>query len=262
MHRPTRTTIALICLLGCAGLPVQARDVPSVPEPAAEPAATRTEAATALSPFLATYDAYYKGRRAGDATMQVVRDGERWRVDLSIRGDRGLAGLTRLNIQQSTVFEEHDGQFKPLSQSTVRKALLMGKEVTGSYDWERMQAHWDGDLKKARRQPIPLQPGDMSALLINLAVIRDAFAHAGAALRYRFVDGGRVREHVYQVGQAPENISVSDMSYEALKVARVEDGGDETILWVADGVPTPIRILQRKDGQDEIDLRLVEYQGA
>ena len=33
-------------------------------------------------------------------------------------------------------------------------------------------------------------------------------------------------------------------------------------LWVANGVPTPIRILQRKDGEDEIDLRLTEYRGV
>ena len=33
------------------------------------------------------------------------------------------------------------------------------------------------------------------------------------------------------------------------------------ILWVADGVPTPIRILQREEGQDSYDLRLVEYKG-
>ena len=257
MRRPT-TTIALLCLLCVAAAPALAQT--PVPPTEAETATGSARVAPALTPFVATYDAYYKGRQAGDATMQVVRDGERWRVDLSIRGDRGLAGLTRLNIQQSTVFDEHDGLFRPLSQSTVRKAILMGRQVTGSYDWERMQAHWDGDLKKNRRQPIPLQAGDMSALLINLAVIRDA--RPGRSLQYRFVDGGRVRDHAYQVAETPETIAVGDMSYAALKVARIEDDGDETILWVADGVPTPVRILQRKDGQDEIDLRLVEYQGA
>ena len=32
--------------------------------------------------------------------------------------------------------------------------------------------------------------------------------------------------------------------------------------WVASGVPTPVRILQRTDGEDAIDLRLIEYQGT
>ena len=109
-------------------------------------------------------------------------------------------------------------------------------------------------------QPVPLQPGDMSALLMNLAVIRDAAP--GKQLDYRVVDNGRVREYQYTVAAEPENVTVEDLSYSALRVSRSNGGNDETIFWVADGVPTPVRILQREDGQDGIDLRLVEYQGA
>lgn len=45
-------------------------------------------------------------------------------------------------------------------------------------------------------------------------------------------------------------------------VSRTNGGNDETILWVARGVPTPVRILQREDGEDGIDLRLVAYEGV
>ena len=35
------------------------------------------------------------------------------------------------------------------------------------------------------------------------------------------------------------------------------------IVWIADGVPTPVRILQLDDdGEDDVDLRLIEYQGV
>ena len=47
-----------------------------------------------------------------------------------------------------------------------------------------------------------------------------------------------------------------------MRVARSNGGNDETIFWVANGVPTPVRILQRENGQDTLDLRLVEYQGV
>ena len=50
-----------------------------------------------------------------------------------------------------------------------------------------------------------------------------------------------------------------------MRVSRVEDAnaqGDETVIWVASGVPTPIRMLQREDGEDTYDLRLTEYQGV
>lgn len=252
-------TLSLAPLLLVAFAAPMAAQPQSAPPPA--PAVTAAAQGPALEPFLATYEAHYQGKPAGSATMQLVRDGEaRWRIDLVIHGERGIAGLARLNLQQSTVFDAHDGTLRPLTQATARKALLFGKEVTGTYDWATMQARWDGDLKKERRRPQPLQPGDMSALLINLAIMRDAAP--GATLHYRMVDLGRVREYVYQAAAEPETLAVGDMSYDALRVARTASDGDQTVVWVASGVPTPIRILQRKDGEDEIDLRLVEYRGV
>lgn len=218
-------------------------------------------AAAELQPFVASYAAHNAGKPAGSATMRLLRqDGPRWRIDLDIDGNRGLAGLAGLNIDQSTVFDEVDGQYRPVSQSTLRKALFFGRSSVGSYDWNARTARWTGDLKDARQRPIALQDGDMSGLLINLALLRDAAP--GKALRYRFVDGGRVREHAYLVSAATENIVVGDLAYEALRVSRSNGGNDETIVWVADGVPTPVRILQRENGRDGIDLRLIEYSGV
>ena len=59
-----------------------------------------------------------------------------------------------------------------------------------------------------------------------------------------------------------ESISVGDLSYDAMRANRIQDGGDDTLIWVASGVPTPIRILQRENGSDTTDLRLIEYKGA
>ncbi|HRN61575.1 MAG TPA: DUF3108 domain-containing protein [Luteimonas sp.] len=227
------------------------------------PASATAPAARVLQPFLATYEAWYDGKPAGTATMQVVRDdaAARWRVDLGIRGNRGFAGVVGLNLEQSTVFDEANGIFRPLSQSTVRKAAaLFNRKVTGTYDWHANTAQWTGDIKKTRREPVPIRYGDMSGLLINLAVIRDA--EPGKALHYRFVDGGRVRDYDYQVAAQTEPVTVAELSYEAMRVERTNGGNDETIFWIADGVPTPVRILQREDGEDAVDLRLVEYRGA
>ena len=196
------------------------------------------------------------------SAFELVRgDGPgRWRIDLTIHGERGIAGLARLNLQQSTVFETHDNQYRPISQALVKRVFLSNRKTVGVYDWNARSARWTGDVKETRRRPVPLQSGDMSGLLINLAVIRDA--RPGARLQYRFVDGGRVREYRYQAEQAPEIVPVGEMSYSALRVSRTNGGNDEMIIWVADGVPTPVRILQREDGEDRIDLRLIEYQGV
>lgn len=218
-----------------------------------------TSRAAELQPFVASYDAWYAGKPAGTATMQVVRDDDaRWRVDLGIRGNRGFAGVVGLNLEQSTVFDEANGIYRPLSQSTVRKAaVFFNRRITGTYDWHSNTAQWTGDLKAERRAPVPIRYGDMSALLINLAVIRDAAP--GKALHYRFVDGGRVRDYDYRVADRTEPVTVAELSFEAMRVERTNGGNDETIFWIADGVPTPVRILQREDGEDAVDLRLIEY---
>lgn len=214
-----------------------------------------------LEPFLARYEARYHAKPAGDATLKVVRlQSPQWRVDLGIEGRRGMAGVLGLNVQQSTVFDEIDNAYRPLSQSTVRKGLFLGRKSVGSYDWAKASARWQGDLKKRHQQPVALLPGDMSGMLINLAIVRDA--RPGAVLRYRFVEGGRVRDHSYQVSAAPETVEVGELSYSTLRVARTNGGNDETVVWIAQGVPTPVRILQRENGEEAVDLRLIEYQGT
>jgi Protein of unknown function (DUF3108) len=230
---------------------------PPMDEPLAE------DIAPALQPFVARYEAHYHAKPAGDATLKVVRLGPpQWRVDLGIDGRRGMAGILGLNVQQSTVFDvsENDAgsTYRPLSQSTVRKGLVLGRTATGIYDWTHASAQWRGDLKKRHRAPVALRTGDMSGLLINLAIVRDA--RPGAILRYRFVESGRVRDHIYQTSTAPETVVMGELRYSALRVARINGGNDETVVWVVAGVPTPIRILQREDGEDAVDLRLVAYE--
>lgn len=244
--------------------PPQATSTPVEPAPATPPATEPAAAvfeAQPLAPFKASYAAWYKGKPAGSATLQVVRDGQDWRLDLEIVAEHGVVSLLRLNIQQSTVFQVLDGDvYRPLSQSTVRKGMFLGKSLTGTYDWSAHSARWEGDIKKERRAPVPLQEGDMSSLLLDLAIMRDA--GPGKALSYRVVDNGRARQYHYAVSSQTEIVPVGDMSYDALRVARTNAGNDEQIFWVASGVPTPVRILQRDDGEDSVDLRLIDYQGV
>lgn len=216
--------------------------------------------AQSLEPFVANYQVVRAGRTLGEATMQVVRgEGPRWRVDLGMHGT-GIIGLAGINAEQSTVFDTIHETYRPLTQSTLRKTLFTRKQTVGTYDWRSLSARWTGDVRKTRQAPVALQAGDMSGLLINLAVIRDA--QPGKTLSYRFVDDGRVREHRYTVAPELEQVTVGDIGYNAMRVTRVQSGNEETVIWVVDGVPTPIRMLQREDGVDTYDLRLVEYKGV
>lgn len=214
----------------------------------------------ALQPFVASYEVYRGGHKLGNATLQLVRQPpQRWRVDLIMHGT-GLLNLAGVNAEQSTVFDVLGQTYRPLTQATVNKTLFTDEQSVGIYDWLARSAVWQGDIKQSRRDPVALQPGDMSGLLINLAVIRDA--QPGKRLNYRYVDTGRVKPHHYVVADENQSITIDGISYSAMRVERIEDDNEQTVIWVANGVPTPIRILQRENGEDTYDLRLVQYRGA
>jgi hypothetical protein len=233
----------------------------STPVPQAIPATGNTvETAPQLEPFVASYLVYRDGKPLGEATMQLVRQQPpRWRVDLVMQGTRGLMGLAGLNAEQSSVFDQIGETYRPLTQATVNKLLFKRKQTIGIYDWASGSANWQGDVKESHRRPIALQAGDMTGLLINLAVIRDAAP--GQTLHYRFVDDGRMRQHTYVVADELESITVAGMTYKAMKATRSKDNED-TLIWVVKNVPSPIRMLKRENGKDVYDLRLVEYKGV
>jgi len=213
-----------------------------------------------VEPFVARYEAWYDGSRAGAATMQLVRQPDQhWRIELTLNGSRGMAWVMGLTLEHSTVFEQsEDGQLRPLSQQQIQGSRLNTKRSSGHYDWQAGSAQWRGDLKPHRQHPIALQPGDVDGLLLNLALTRDATP--GRTLDYRYVDAGRMRPHTYQAAAQTETIQISGRSWQALRVERSNADNDATIVWVAEGLPVPLRILHRKDGKDQIDLHLIDCQ--
>ncbi|GAB2624655.1 DUF3108 domain-containing protein [Novilysobacter erysipheiresistens] len=201
--------------------------------------------ALAVEPFTADYQASYMGMQAnGQMTLAPAGD-DRWRYSLNI--SNALASLS-----QSTVFEEHNGHWRPISSKDSSNVLVKKSDKRAEYDWSKGVASWSGDVKADRAGPVKLKPGDMDALLINLALVRDL--EAGKPLHYRMVDNGRVKQMNYKVA-GKEQISVGGEHKQATKLVNT-DGDKQTIAWVVDGMPVPARILQRKDGEDAIDLQV------
>ena len=202
-------------------------------------------AAGDIKPFTAEYQANYLGVQGIGRMVLEQAGGNRWRYSLDIGGSMA-------NLNQTTVFEDSNGQWRPISNSDTSALLVKRKQKNATYDWSRGEARWTGDVKADRAGPVKLQNGDLDAMLINLALARDVAA--GKPLRYRMVDDGRVKQLNYQVS-GKESITVAGKARQATKVTRV-DGDKQELVWVVDGMPAPVRILRRKGGQDEMDLRL------
>ena len=197
-----------------------------------------------LKPFNADYVASYMGMEAS-ARMSLAQTGAQWKYSLSIKSS--LASLS-----QTTTFDEQGGHWRPLSGTDNASVVIKKVNKQANYDWAHGVATWTGDVKPDRAGPVKLQAGDLDAMLINLAIARDVAA--GKPLKYRMVDEGRAKDLVYTVS-GKEQITVGGKAHQATKVSRT-DGNKQTLLWVVDGLPAPARILQRKDGEDEMDLKL------
>lgn len=199
-----------------------------------------------LKPFTAIYDVSYMGM-GGTGTMTLASaGGDRWNYGLRI--DSAVAMLN-----QSTTFAANGGAWRPLSNNDSSSLLIRKTGRQATYDWSSREARWSGDVKPDRAGPVALRDGDLDAMLVNLAIPRDVAA--GKPLDYRMVDNGSARTlHYSVVGR--ETIQVGGKPQSATKVERTSDGGKEQIVWVVDGLPVPARILQRRGGKDEMDLKL------
>ena len=201
--------------------------------------------AWAIKPFTADYQASYMGMQ-GNGRMTLVADGaNRWKYSLAVTSP--LA-----NLSQTTVFEDIGGKWRPISGTDKSQVLAKRQNKNASYDWSKGVASWTGDVKPERAGPIKLQTGDLDALLINLAIVRDV--QAGKPLSYRMVEDGRVKQLDYSVA-GKEQITVGGQAKQATKVVSTQ-GEKQTIAWIVDGMPVPARILQRDKGEDAIDLRV------
>ena len=135
-------------------------------------------AAPSLKPFDAEYVANYMGME-GEAHMQLAQTGAQWKYSLRIQSS--LATLS-----QVTTFDENGGQWRPLSGSDNASVLIKKTSKNAQYDWAKGVATWTGNVKPDRAGPVDLKPGDLDAMLVNLAIARDVTA--GKPLRYRMVD--------------------------------------------------------------------------
>ena len=201
--------------------------------------------AAAVEAFTAQYQASAMGMQ-GDGQMSITSQGNnRWQYSLTIKNQL-------VDLSQKTVFDEQNGWLRPLSSVDLSRVLVKKKAVNANFDWSKNQATWNGDVKPERAGPVALKTGDMDALLVNLALVRDVAA--GKPLSYRMVENGSAKTMSYQVA-GKEKITIGGQSRDATKIVRTS-GNKETIVWVVPKMPVPARILQREDGQDSIDLQL------
>lgn len=208
--------------------------------------------AWAVEGFTANYQASALGMQGAGRMTLVQQPGNRWQYSLNVSNQL-------VDLSQSTVFDVQNGWLRPLSSSDVSRLLVRKKSVDTNYDWSAKQATWSGDVKPDRAGPVPLQSGDMDALLINLAIVGDVAA--GKPLKYRLVENGSAKPLAYAVA-GKEPLTVAGKTYTATKLVQQDSGKRQMIVWIVPDMPVPARILQRENGDDSIDLTIQSWQST
>ncbi len=207
----------------------------------AAPAAQAAE----LKPFHATYRASYNNM-AANATMSLApAGGDRWTYSMNVQN--ALAQLNRT----STV-DASGAQLRPVSNRESSSMLVKKRSKQASFNWANAQATWSGDVKADRRGPVKLQAGDVDGMTLNLALVQDALA--GKPMRYRLIENGKAKPVTFS-SAGRENVTVAGKAMQATKVTG-SDGDSRMTVWVVQGIPVPVRIQQRDDDGDTIDLSL------
>lgn len=201
--------------------------------------------AAELKAFNASYRANYNNM-AANATMSLAPAGaNRWTYGMKVQN-------ALVQLDRSSTVDASGSQLRPIGNRETVNMLVKKKSKQANFDWSSGQATWSGDVKADRRGPVKLQTGDVDGMTLNLAIVRDALA--GKPMRYRLIENGKAKPLAFS-NAGKESVTVEGKPMQATKVTG-NDGDSRMTLWVVDGIPVPVRIQQKDDDGDTIDLRL------
>lgn len=191
------------------------------------PATVRAEAP--IAPFQADYEVLRNGRAVGSSRIELADLGDgTWRWRSSTTGERGMASMVGLRIDQEMRFRWHDGLPKPIESHYRQRATLGNREVRVSYDWDALR-YTLVDRKGEHRHPLVEGASDRygsgAALVALLAAGRNDFeidvAYPDGLRAWRFRVSGQ------------ETVDTPSGPVQAQRLERVRAGDDDrsTVSW-------------------------------
>lgn len=215
-------------------------------------------AQTPVPAFDAEYEVIRNGKAVGSSRVSLRREGDHWRYSSDTSGDRGMAALVGLQVQQHTDFLWLDGQPRPLSSRYEQKATLSNRSVLVRYDWDAGRYHLS-DRRGEHEHDLPVNTVDRYGSGIAIAT-RLAAGEREFELPVAHADGIRVWR--FRVS-GEETVETTSGRVQALRVERVrEDSDRSTISWhdpQRDHIA--VRMLQHED-RNVIESRLHSYRSA
>jgi hypothetical protein len=220
-------------------------------------AATALAQDAPLAPFIAEYEVQRNGKAVGSSRMTLVRQGGDWTYRSVTEGERGMASLLGLRIEQSMDFAWHDGLPRPTRSRYRQEATLGNRSVDVDYDW---QANRYRLVDRKGEHNHALVAGTVDRYGSGVAVAaRLAAGDREFALKVAYPDG--VRDWRFEV-TGTESVTTPAGTVQAIRVERVRDAGDDDRSTTSWHDPQrgfiAVRMLQTEDG-DSTETLLRSY---
>lgn len=214
-------------------------------------------ALAAPTPFVAEYEVLRKGKPAGVAEVRLDRDGEQWQLRTETRGTAGMASMVGLEVSESSRFVLVDGQPEAREYRYRQKAAMRSRERSVEVDPAAGRVL---SRDREREHAFDYRPGVIDRHLVAFALGQRLMRDREAGLELTVADRDFLGEHRYRVIRS-ERIRVPEGEHAALEVERQREDprGRSTRYWFDPARGITLRLLQREQNGDELELRLVRF---
>ena len=208
-----------------------------------------------LAPYSADYEVLRNGKAIGSSSTRLQRDGDTWTWRTHTAGERGMAWMVGLKVEQSMDFRWLDGLPQPLRSSYRQQATLGNRSVEVNYDWSAQRYHLR-DRKGEHHHSLQAGASDRYGSGVTVAAL---VARGETAFSIPVAHADGLRDWRFRVA-GEETLDTADGPVRTLRVERVRDDDDRsTITWIDPARNHVIvRMLQVEDG-DRTETRLRSY---
>lgn len=208
----------------------------------------------ALKPFTASYAISWHGISAGSAQvqLQLLSDG-RW----SYRMQTFARGLARLalpaQLDSRSVFRIQDDHVVPETFTVDDGTQDDDADQNMVFDWEAGRVH---GIAERKRVDLPLQPGLLDTLSVQVALMRELLA-GRTPERFVLLDAERIKDYLYTT-QGREKLKTDAGTYDTVIYRSARPGSRKsTWFWCAPELGyLPLKV-ERRDGSDvQLSMRV------
>lgn len=207
----------------------------------------------------AVYEVLRRGSKIGEVHVSLSRDEQGiWLFDTETVATARLARILRVSAEESAHFVWHNGHVVMLTYRQVARAPTRTRYWQHEADWEAGISRtrtYEGDLDIELEERVV----DPLTLRLQLAAALHDEANHGRDLHFRVLERDEIEDqHFFYQGH--ERVEVPAGCFDAIRMQRFRREGSSRNYdsWHAEAFHwLPLRILQTKDDDPELDIRLL-----